>query len=110
MLRKIPSGAGMAAPEAWEARWVELEAAGRQLAEPRTQFSTELERAHERVAIAQERAEASERRALREHDQEHTARQKSERTAEELRGELAVARSEARDAAVAQAEVCSAAS
>nr|WP_290371326.1 hypothetical protein [Cupriavidus pinatubonensis] len=37
------------------------------------------------MAIAQERAEASERRALREHDQERTARQKSERTAEELR-------------------------
>lgn len=32
--------------------------AARQLAELRTQFSTELERAREQVAIAQERAEA----------------------------------------------------
>ncbi|MCY1264929.1 hypothetical protein D9M68_226560 [compost metagenome] len=43
--------------------------------------------------------------SLRELDAERTARQKSERTAEELRGELVAARSEARDAAVAQAEV-----
>ncbi|SOZ19447.1 Putative KfrA protein (fragment) (plasmid) [Cupriavidus taiwanensis] len=57
------------------------------------------------MALAQERAEASERRSLRELDAERTARQKSERTAEELRGELVAARSEARDAAVAQAEV-----
>ncbi|MFC4523834.1 MULTISPECIES: DNA-binding protein [Cupriavidus] len=83
----------------------ELEAVGRQLAELRTQFSTELERAREAVTLAQERAEASERRALRELDAERTARQQSERIAEALRGELGVARSEARDAAVAQAEV-----
>ncbi|WP_455281303.1 DNA-binding protein [Cupriavidus necator] len=87
-----------------EAGRAELEAAGRQLAELRTQFSTELERAREQVIIAQERAEASERRALRELDQERTARQKSERAAEGLRTELEAARSEARDAAVAQAE------
>jgi hypothetical protein len=88
-----------------EAGRAELDAAGRQLAELRTQFSTELERAREQVTLAQERAEASERRSLRELDAERTARQKSERTAEELRGELVAARSEARDAAVAQAEV-----
>jgi len=88
-----------------EAGRAELEAAGRQLAELRTQFSTELERAREQVTLAQERAEASERRALRELDAERTARQQSERTAEALRGELVAARSEARDAAVAQAEV-----
>ncbi|EON18770.1 KfrA protein [Cupriavidus sp. GA3-3] len=82
----------------------ELEAAGRQLAELRTQFSTELARAREAVTLAQERTEASERRALRELDVERTARQQSERTAEALRGELVAARSEARDAAVAQAE------
>lgn len=70
----------------------------------RTQFSTELERAREAVTLAQQRAEASERRSLRELDAERTARQKSGRTAEELRGELVAARSEARDAAVAQAE------
>lgn len=88
-----------------EAGRAELEAAGRQLAELRTQFSTELERAREAVTLAQERAEASERRSLRELDAERTARQQSERTAEALRGELVAARSEARDAAVAQAEV-----
>ncbi|WP_434035088.1 DNA-binding protein [Cupriavidus sp. a3] len=88
-----------------EAGRAELDAAGRQLAELRTQFSTELERAREAVTLAQERAEASERRALRELDVERTARQQSERTAEALRGELVAARSEARDAAVAQAEV-----
>lgn len=58
-----------------EAGRAELEAAGRQLTALRSQFSTELERAREQVAIAQERAEASERRALRELDQERTARQ-----------------------------------
>lgn len=57
-----------------EAGRAELEAAGRQLAELRTQFSPELERAREQVTIAQERAEASERRALRELDQERAAR------------------------------------
>lgn len=82
----------------------ELDAAGRQLVELRTQFSTELERAREQVTLAQERAEASERRSLRELDAERTARQQSDRTAEALRGELVAARSEARDAAVAQAE------
>ncbi|MGY2492393.1 DNA-binding protein [Cupriavidus sp. CP313] len=88
-----------------EAGRAELDAAGRQLADLRTQFSTELERAREQVTLAQERAEASERRSLRELDAERTARQKSDRTAEALRGELVAARSEARDAAVAQAEV-----
>ncbi|MBF6989163.1 DNA-binding protein [Cupriavidus sp. IK-TO18] len=88
-----------------EAGRAELDAAGRQLAELRTQFSTELARAREQVTLAQDRAEASERRALRELDAERTARQQSERTAEALRGELVAARSEARDAAVAQAEV-----
>jgi hypothetical protein len=43
-----------------------LESAGHQLADLRTQLSTELERAREQVVFAQERAEASERRALRE--------------------------------------------
>ncbi|KAI3603237.1 hypothetical protein D8I24_3060 (plasmid) [Cupriavidus necator H850] len=87
-----------------EAGRAQLKAAGRQLTELRTQFSTELERAREQVTIAQERADASERRALRGLDAERTARQKSERAAEELRGELAAARQEARDSAVAQAE------
>ncbi|MBP0624023.1 DNA-binding protein [Cupriavidus consociatus] len=88
-----------------EAGRAELEGARRQLDELRTQFSIELERAREQVTLAQERAEASERRSLRELDVERTARQQSDRTAEALRGELVAARSEARDAAVAQAEV-----
>ncbi len=46
------------------------------------------------MTLAQERAEASERRALRKLDAERTARQQSERTAEALRGELVAARSE----------------
>ena len=79
-----------------EAGREELDAAGRQPAELRTRFSTELKRAREQVTLAQERAEAIERRALRKLDAERTARQKSERTAEELRGELVAARSEAR--------------
>ncbi|WP_051975006.1 DNA-binding protein [Cupriavidus necator] len=87
-----------------EAGRAELDAAGRQLAELRTQFSTELERAREQVTLAQKRAEASERRSLRELDAERTARQQSDRTAEALRGELVAARSEARDAAEGQAE------
>ncbi|KWR90858.1 hypothetical protein RM96_07370 [Cupriavidus sp. IDO] len=91
-------------PGRLDAGRTELEAARRQLDALRTQVSTELERAREAVTLAQERAEASERRSLRELDQERTARQKSERAAEDLRGELVAARSEARDAAVAQAE------
>lgn len=88
----------------WEAGRAELEAARRDQEQLRTQFSMELELAREQVNLAQERAEATERRSLRQLDHERTARQKSERTAEELRSTLAAARSEARDAAVAHAE------
>ncbi|MCY0855031.1 hypothetical protein [Cupriavidus sp. D39] len=45
----------------------------------RTQFSTDLERTREQVAVAQERAGATERRALREIDQERTLRQRASR-------------------------------
>lgn len=55
------------------------------------------------MALAQERAEESERLSLRELDAECTARQKSERTTEGVRGELAAARSEARAKLDAQA-------
>ncbi|BDB29504.1 hypothetical protein CTP10_R69190 (plasmid) [Cupriavidus sp. P-10] len=88
-----------------EAGRAEQDAAARQLAELRTQFSTELGRASEQLTLAQQRAEASERRSLRELDAERTARQQSKRTAEALRGELVGARGEARDATVSQAEV-----
>ncbi|MCP3023990.1 hypothetical protein [Cupriavidus basilensis] len=43
-----------------------------------TQFSADLERTREQVVVAQERASATERRALREIDQERTLRQKGE--------------------------------
>jgi len=55
--------------------------AGRHLAELRTQFSTELQRACAQATIAQERAEVSERREL---DWEYIARQKSERAEAQL--------------------------
>ncbi|KWR88164.1 hypothetical protein [Cupriavidus sp. IDO] len=47
-------------------------------AELRTQFSADLERTREQVAVAQERANAAELRAPREIDQERTLRQKGE--------------------------------
>ncbi|WP_197722969.1 hypothetical protein [Cupriavidus taiwanensis] len=71
-------------------------------------FWHELRRAnprhHRLVVIAQKRAEASERRALRELDPRHIARRKSEHAAEDLRTALSAAHNEARDAAVGQAE------
>ncbi|GAB7541364.1 hypothetical protein CS8_010270 [Cupriavidus sp. 8B] len=68
-----------------------MEALERQLQELRTQFLTELERTREQVAVAQEWASATERRALREIDQERMLRQKG-------------AQARAQDAAVAGAE------
>jgi chromosome segregation ATPase len=74
-----------------EAGQRQIEVLERQLGELRTQFSTELEHTREQVAVAQERASATERRALREIDQERTLRQKAEQA-------------RAQDAAVAGAE------
>ncbi|MGT2460347.1 DNA-binding protein (plasmid) [Cupriavidus basilensis] len=82
----------------------QVEALERQLVELRTQFSTELERTREQVAVAQERASATERRALREIDQERTLRQKAELAVADLRAELAAVQARAQDAAVAGAE------
>jgi chromosome segregation ATPase len=82
----------------------QAEALERQLQELRTQFSTELERTREQVAVAQERASATERRALREIDQERTLRQKAEQALADLRTELAAMQARAQDAAVAGAE------
>ncbi|MFJ1259941.1 hypothetical protein [Cupriavidus sp. CuC1] len=59
------------------------------MGELRTQFSKELERMREQVAVAQERASATERRALREIDQERTLRQQGEPAVTDLRTELA---------------------
>ncbi|MCP3024532.1 DNA-binding protein [Cupriavidus basilensis] len=82
----------------------QAEALERQLQELRTQFSMDLERTREQVAVAQERASATERRALREIDQERTLRQKAEQAAADLRTELAAVQARAQDAAVAGAE------
>ncbi|MCY0852847.1 DNA-binding protein [Cupriavidus sp. D39] len=82
----------------------QVEALERQLLELRTQFSAELERTREQVAVAQERASATERRALREIDQERTLRQKGEQALADLRAELAAVQARAQDAAVAGAE------
>jgi hypothetical protein len=61
--------------------------------ELRTQFSTELERAREQVSIAQERAEASERRALRARSGAHrAAAERAQRRAERAGAEAALAR------------------
>jgi len=56
----------------------QIEALGRPLVELRTQFSAELDRMREQVSVAQERASTSERRVLREIDQECTLRQNGE--------------------------------
>ncbi|MFP4896620.1 DNA-binding protein [Paraburkholderia sp. EG304] len=53
---------------------------------------------------AEERAVSHEKRALREIDQERTARQKSEKTAEELRVQLGGARAELKDTALQHAD------
>jgi chromosome segregation ATPase len=70
----------------------------------RTQFSTELERTREQVAVAQERPSATERRALRAIDQERTLRQRGEQAVVDLRTELAAVQARAQDAAVVGAE------
>ncbi|WP_416047206.1 DNA-binding protein [Cupriavidus basilensis] len=82
----------------------QVEALERQLGEMHTQFSADLERTREQVVVAQERASATERRALREIDQERTLRQKAEQAVAELRTELAAMQARAQDAAVAAAE------
>ncbi|MCY0853896.1 hypothetical protein [Cupriavidus sp. D39] len=69
-----------------------------------TQFSADLERTREQVVVAQERASATERRALREIDQERTLRQKAEQALADLRTELAAVQVRAQDAAVTGAE------
>ena len=82
----------------------QVEALERQLGEMHTQFSADLERTREQVVVAQERASATERRALREIDQERTLRQKAKQAVADLRTELAAMQARAQDAAVATAE------
>lgn len=80
----------------------QVEALERELKLLRTQFSTDRERTREQVAVAQERASATERRALCEIDQEHTLRQKGEQALVDLRVELAAVQARARLQAHAQ--------
>ncbi|MDF3886694.1 hypothetical protein [Cupriavidus basilensis] len=82
----------------------QIETLERQLQDLRTQFSTDLERTREQVAVAQKRAGVTERRPLREIDQERTRRQKGEQAVADLRLELAAVQARAQHAAVAGAE------
>ncbi|WP_241299406.1 DNA-binding protein [Burkholderia stabilis] len=86
----------------------QLDEAANQLASVKTELGVEIERARERADAAEVRAQAHEKRALREIDQERTARQKSEQQLDSLRGQLAAAKSELKDAAVQHAGVISA--
>ena len=81
----------------------QLDEATRQLTELRTEFGAQLERERERADAADMRAASHEKRALREIDQERTARQKSEKLAEELRAQLVATRAEIQQAAVQHA-------
>lgn len=86
----------------------QVDEAGDQLAQVKAEFAAELERTRERVTTAEERAVSHEKRALREIDQERTARQKSEKSVEELRGQLGAARAELKDVALQHADVLAA--
>lgn len=66
----------------------QLDDASHQRAQLKIEFDIELEHARERAEAAETRALAHEKRALREIDQERTARQKSEKHLEELRAQL----------------------
>jgi len=81
----------------------QLEEAARQLAETRAEFGALLGRERERADAADARAASHEKRALREIDQERTARQKSDKLADELRAQLVAARTEMQQAAVQHA-------
>jgi chromosome segregation ATPase len=82
----------------------QLDEAGNQLVQVKAEFTVELDRARERVTAAEERAVSHERRALREIDQERTARQKIEKQIEELRAKLQTTRAELKDTAVQHAD------
>lgn len=83
----------------------QLDEAGNQLMQVKAEFTVELDRGRERVTAAEERAVSHEKRALREIDQERTARQKNEKQVEELRAQLQTTRTEMEDAAVQHADV-----
>jgi DNA repair exonuclease SbcCD ATPase subunit len=70
----------------------------------RSDFTAELVKAREAVAVANSRADASERRALLDIDHERQARIKADKQLEALRGQLAQAESRHRDSLLAQAD------
>ena len=70
----------------------------------RADFSADLAKARESVEQANSRADASERRALLEIDQERQGRAKVEKQLETLRGQLSAAESRHRDAALEHAD------
>ncbi|CAB3775297.1 DNA-binding protein [Paraburkholderia humisilvae] len=81
----------------------QLDDAASQLALMKTELGAEIGRARERADAADAREQAHEKRALREIDQERTARQKSDRQCEDLQRQLAAARAELQDMAVEHA-------
>ncbi|MCG5076618.1 DNA-binding protein [Paraburkholderia tagetis] len=105
------SGVALAAEhQAHAATQARLEEVRRQLDEASSQFALvkaelgkEVERERARADAADARAEAHEKRALREIDQERTARQKAEQQLERLQTLLTAAKSELKDAAVQHA-------
>ncbi len=81
-----------------------LEEARNQQERMRTDFSAELVKAREAVAVANGRADAAERRALLDIDHERQARIKADKQLDALRGQLAQAESRHRESLLSQAE------
>jgi len=81
-----------------------LEEARQQQERVRADFSAELGKVREAVAVANGRADAAERRALLEIDQERQARIKVDKQLEALRGQLAQTEGRHRESLLAQAD------
>ncbi|MDM0119007.1 DNA-binding protein [Variovorax arabinosiphilus] len=81
-----------------------LEEARNQQERTRADFSAELVKAREAVAVANSRADAAERRALLDIDHERQARVKVDKQLEALRGQLAQTESRHRESLLSQAE------
>jgi chromosome segregation ATPase len=81
----------------------QLGEASNQLASVKTELGAEVGQAKERADAAEARALSHEKRSLREIDLERTARQKGEKQLDDLRVQLAAAKTELRDTAVQHA-------
>ncbi|MGH8428943.1 MAG: DNA-binding protein, partial [Solimonas sp.] len=81
-----------------------LEEARGQQERVRADFSAELAKAREAVDVANSRADAAERRALLDIDQERQARAKADKQLEALRGHFAQTESRHRESTLAQAD------